>query len=79
MFAILDNSALMEKYLELFEDVDREHAFLTLKGEIQKNFEMNTLGVRYINTLINQYFIKGGSLEPKEVEKISFTKKLKLN
>ena len=37
---------------------------------------MNTLGARYINTLINQYFIKGGKLTKNEVKEISFNKTL---
>ena len=39
---------------------------------------MNTLGARLINTLIHQYFIKGGQLGEDKVKEISFQKKLKL-
>lgn len=78
LFNILDTSKLLNNYLNLFEDVDRETVIYELKVHIQKNFEMNTLGARYINTLINQYFIKGGVLDPKQVKEISFQKKLKL-
>jgi len=78
MFEILDNSSLLNHYLSLFEDVDREQTIYTLKDHIKKHFDMNTLGARYINTLINQFFIKGGKLEKKVVESVSFSKKLKL-
>lgn len=77
LFAILDNSKLLKKYCELFEDSDYETTLYELKAHIQKHFEMNTLGARMINTLIHQYFITG-KLPEKEVEKIVFTKKLKL-
>ncbi len=39
---------------------------------------MNTLGARLVNTLIHQYFIKGGNLGKKEVKEITFQNKLKL-
>lgn len=40
------------------------------------SFRNNTLGARTINTLIHQYFIKGGKLETEEVKEITFNKKL---
>lgn len=76
LFQILESSPLLSRYFELFEGVDQEKAIYELKAHIQKNFEMNTLGARLINTLIHQYFIKGGKLDEKEVEAISFQKKL---
>ena len=78
MFAIIDKSELLDSYLKLFEDVDRETVVYKLKAHIKKHNEMNTLGARLINTLIHQYFIKGGKLGEKEVKEISFQKKLKL-
>lgn len=77
LYSILDNSALLDKYLKLFEDSDREMVIYKLKDYLSKNYEMNTLGARMINTLINQYFIKGGNIE-KSVKEITFQKKLKL-
>lgn len=77
LFLILEQSPLLEKYLELFDGADREATVLKLKGHIQKNFELNTLGGRYVNTLINQYFIKGEKFGQETVEKVSFQKKLK--
>jgi ATP-dependent protease Clp ATPase subunit len=78
LFEIVDKSDLLNNYLKLFEDVDRETVIYELKAYLQKNFELNTLGARLINTMINQYFIKG-RLAEKEVKEISFQKKLKLN
>ena len=78
LYGIIDESPLLIKYLNLFEDVDEEKAKLELKGYIQKNYTLNTLGARLINTLIHQYFIKGGKLDSNEIKKISFTTKLKL-
>jgi ATP-dependent protease Clp ATPase subunit len=73
---ILEESTLLNTFLQLFVDVDREKAVLQLKGHIQKQYEMNTLGARLVNTLINQYFIKGGKLDDEEVAKVSFTRTL---
>lgn len=75
LYAIIDHSELLDKYIKLFENVDRETVTYELKAYIKKNFEFNTLGARLINTLINQYFIKGG-LKKDEVKEISFQKKL---
>lgn len=77
LFAIIDNSILLDKYCKLFDNVDKETITYELKAHIQKHFEMNTLGARLINTMIHQYFING-KLPEKEVEKITFSKKLKL-
>lgn len=77
LFAIVDNSVLLDKYCDLFEKVDKEKVTYEIKAHIQKHFELNTLGARLINTLIHQYFITG-KLPEKEVKKITFSKKLKL-
>ena len=79
LYDILDNSELLKKYLELFEDVDEESVTYKLKAIIEKNFENNTLGARMINTLINQYFIKGGNLDDDDSKQITFQNKLKLD
>jgi ATP-dependent protease Clp ATPase subunit len=78
LYQILDNSELLENYLKLFTDVDREKVLYELKAHIQRNHEMNTLGARMVNTLINQYFISGGKLET-EAPKVTFQTKLSLN
>lgn len=79
LFNIIDNSELLNNYLKLFENADKEKVVYELKAHIQKNYEMNTLGARLINTLINQYFIKGGKLDAEKVKEITFQKKLKLD
>lgn len=79
LFDILENSVLLKHYLYLFEDVDRNVCLDSIKLYLSKNYENNTLGARSINTLINQYFIKGGCLEESQVKEITFQKKLKLN
>lgn len=79
LFQIVDNSPLLDMYLDLFADVDREKTVLTIKAYIQRNYEFNTLGARLINTLIHRYFIKGGVLEDAEVREVSFQNKLNLN
>lgn len=78
LFAIIDQSPLLANYCKLFEFVDREKVIYELKAHIQENYEMNTLGARMINTMINQYFIKGG-LKKEEAKTISFQKKMTLN
>lgn len=78
LFNILEKSELLSNYLKLFVDADRETIIYKLKAYLQKNYELNTLGARLINTLINQYFIKGGNIEQKQVKEITFQKKLTL-
>lgn len=79
LYNIVDNSDLLSNYLRLFEGIDRETVVYNLKSHIQNTYEMNTLGARLVNTLIHQYFIKGGKLGDNEVKEMSFQKKLKLN
>lgn len=78
LFTIIDKSELLDHYIKLFDNVDRETVVYELKAYVQKNHELNTLGARLINTLINQYFIKGGVLSEEKVKEVSFQKKLSL-
>lgn len=78
MYKIVDGSSLLTKYCKLFEDQDREKVSLLIKEFIKNNYEMNTIGARLVNTLIHQYFIKGGKLDAKEVKEMAFQHKLKL-
>lgn len=78
LYKILEQSELLAKYLQLFENVDSEMAIFELKAYLQKNYEMNTLGARMVNTIINQYFIKGG-LSEQTVQQVTFQKKLSFN
>ncbi len=77
MFKIIDDSELLDKYCKLFDDSDKEKVTHVLKNHVKKNYELNTLGARLINTFIHQYFIRGGLLE-EEVKEISFQRKLSL-
>lgn len=77
MFNIVDKSDLLTKYCSLFEGVNKNDVVQIIKDYVQKTYEMNTLGARLINTLVHQYFIKGGLVE-QEVKEVSFQKKLTL-
>ena len=76
LYIILERSQILKIYLNLFEDISREQVISDIKAYLQKNYEKNTLGARTINTLIHQYFIKGGELTEEEVKEITFQKKL---
>ncbi len=78
LFAIVDNSDLLKKYCKLFPSTDYEETALYIKGYIQKFYEKNTLGARMINTLIQQFFIKGGVLNIDDAKEITFQKTLEL-
>lgn len=78
MYAIVDHSELLKNYCKLFENADKEEIVYHLKAYIKKYHEFNTLGARLINTLIHQYFIKGGLPKENEVKEVTFTRKLKL-
>lgn len=78
MFTIVDNSDLLNKYCNLFAEVEKEHVATLIKGYLEENFELNTLGARLVNTLVHQYFIRGSLNETKGRE-ISFKTKLTLN
>lgn len=78
MYEILEHSSLLTSYIQLFDDIDRETVILEIKAYIRDNHQNNTIGARLINTLINQYFIKGG-LPKNEAEKIIFQKKMKFD
>lgn len=77
MFNIIDNSDLLDKYCKLFNE-DFEKVALYIKGYLTKFHERNTLGARMINTLIQQYFIKGGVLNMDDAREVTFQKKLEL-
>lgn len=78
MLGILENSVLLSNYLELIPKAKRDHAIKTISAFIKENHENNTIGARLINTLIHQYFIKGGKLQTNEVKKVSFQKTLNM-
>ena len=78
LYLILDNSEVLDDYLKLFSNVTREQVIKEIRQFLKDSFENNTLGARTINTLIHQYFIKGGKLNKQEVSEVTFNKKLEL-
>jgi Schitoviridae CLP protease len=79
LYNILDNSKLLDTYLALFDDVDKDTVANKIKKIIKRNYEHNTLGARMINTLINQYFIKGGDIDNDDTDQVTFQNKLTLD
>lgn len=75
---ILSNSPILEMYLNLFQNVDRDTVITTISDFMEDFYELNDIGARLINTLIHQYFIKGGKLGMDDAKEISFQKKLDL-
>lgn len=78
MYLILEQSDLLNMYLGIFSDVKREDVVRDIKRHLEKVYSKNDLGARIINTLIHQWFIKGGKLGDKDVEEITFQQKLRL-
>lgn len=72
LYSALQNSAELAKYCELFPKVDRHEAEKAIMNVVDKMHSKNTLGIRLLNTLINQYFINDGKLITKEVKKVTF-------
>jgi ATP-dependent protease Clp ATPase subunit len=79
LYIILEKSELLDTYLNLFPDVNRADVVTTIKGFLKETYDNNTLGARSINTMIHQYFIKGGKLEGNRVKEVTFQKKLNFN
>lgn len=77
MYSIIEGSQLLDTYCTLFADTNRDEVIEIIKNAVKELHDNNTIGARVINTLIHQYFIKGG-LAKKEAKKVSFQKKLSL-
>lgn len=76
MYQALQASKLLDNYLRIFPNVaraDAENAVMTVVARVH---DQNTLGIRLLNTLINQYFINDGRLNVDEVEQSTFHKTL---
>lgn len=78
MEAVLRESILLKKYLELFPKTKKDSVVSSIMGAVEKAHDKNTLGIRLLNTLLNKYFINGGKLEEEEMKKSSFQKVLTL-
>ena len=74
----MKESRQLELYLQLFQTVKRETVEKALTAQITAAYEKNTLGYRLVNTLINQYFIKGPTTKV-EAAKATFRKTLSFN
>lgn len=75
---ILKNSKLLATYLQLFPDVDRDFVTNSIMSSVRDNYELNTIGVRILHTLVHQYFIHG-SLSADTVQSSTFQKTLSLD
>lgn len=78
LYAILDNSDLLKRYLKLFPTVKRDTVIEHVRGILKETYNKNTLGIRTINTLLHQYFINGGNVSKKEAAQVTFQKTLEL-
>lgn len=78
LYNILDTSPLLDQYLKVFARQSKETVVTIIKNHIKIIYELNTLGARIVNTLIHQYFIKGGRLDKKVVKEMTFNKQLEL-
>ena len=78
LYSILDTSYVLDRYLMLFPNVDKNEVIEAIRIYLRDNYEKNTLGIRMINTLITQYFIGDGNLNAKKVKSVTFQKTLSL-
>lgn len=76
MYYTLLNSRLLKMYLELFPDVQKDIVVSRIMEVVERLHEKNTLGIRILNTLLNQYFINNGKLDSEEIKQSSFQKTL---
>lgn len=82
LWKILENSCLLDEYLKIYDNVEKERVVSDIKKFLEKIYPKNDIGARIINFLIHKWFLNGGKLEePKE--QISFSggvgNKLKIN
>lgn len=68
----LEDSKLLAMYLKLMPNIPRAKALDDIMAAVTAGFEMNTLGIRMLNTLIHQYFIGGGQLPKEEAQRVTF-------
>lgn len=79
MWIALQHSTLFETYLRLFPEVDKAQAQSVIMTAAAALHDKNTLGIRLLNTLINQFFINGGKLDAQQVEQTTFQTTLDFN
>jgi len=76
MAVVLQNSSLLKKYMALYDNVSLETVINDIMTVVASVHDKNTLGIRLLDNLINQYFIKGGRLSVDTVRQTSFQTKL---
>lgn len=72
MLALVDNFELLLQYFEL-EDTspaDQAKIIQALKDKLTEDYETNNLGIRYLNSLVHQYFINGSFDDSVSIKKI---------
>lgn len=79
MYSALQNSAILDNYLELFPSIERDDVEEAVMNVVAEQHDQNTLGIRLLNTLINQYFINDGKLLKPQVAQTTFQTKLSFN
>lgn len=75
MIAILNNSKLLDQYLDIFPEIKRQNTITAIEEAIINSHENNTLGARLIDSFIHRYFINKGVLNKEDESKVSFNKK----
>ncbi len=72
MYIALQNSSQLESYLQLFPDIKRGDVEEAIMNVVVERHAKNTLGIRLLNTLLNQYFINDGKFDEAQVKQTSF-------
>ena len=78
MYEALKQSTLLDNYLALFPETTRETVINDVMKVVAEQQDKNTLGIRLLNTLLNQYFINGGILKEEEVKATTFQNHMNL-
>lgn len=76
---ILEQSPLLDSYLQLFTDVNRGEVVTAVMNEVREVYSENTLGIRLLNTMLHQYFVNGGVIPREAVASSAFHETLSLN
>jgi len=76
MYAALQSSAILDNYLQLFPSINRDDVEEAVMNVVAEQHDQNTLGIRLLNTLINQYFINDGKLLKPQIAQTTFQTKL---
>jgi len=77
LLQMVEDSNLLETYLKLYPSVKKADVVGPIQKFVTKSYESNTIGARLINTLVSQYFIRGGKLGS-DAKKLAFQKTLTL-